>query len=409
MKKLAIITTHPIQYNAPWFKLLSEKEGIRVKVFYTWSQRQTEFFDDNFGKEIKWDIPLLDGYDYTFVPNTAKKPGNKSFWGIKCPTLIPRILEYSPTHILIFGWNFHAHFKAMCYFKGKIPVLFRGDSTLLDYNIQSLRDLFKFPIIQILSSSVLQFLKFQARKLFLTFVYRYIDKALYVGTNNKLYFLKHGLKENQLYLVPHAIDNSRFFDGQEKDYTKKAFQWRRELGINDTDFVILFAGKFEPRKNPEILIKAFFKFKETNNNTTKLLMIGNGPLENRLREISKNRPDIIYLPFQNQSDMPIVYRLGNVFCLSSKSETWGLAVNEAMACGRPVLVSDKVGCAVDLINENSGCIFKSGDKRSLFGSLDSIIERETKPDGYNSNVIKSHISNWSYNSIINQIVSQLNE
>lgn len=391
MKKLAIITTHPIQYNAPWFKLLSAKEGIHIKVFYTWSQRQTEFFDDNFGKEIKWDIPLLDGYDYTFVPNTAKKPGNKSFWGIKCPTLIPRILEYSPTHILIFGWNYYAHLKAMWYFKGKIPVWFRGDSTLLDEK---------------------RGLKIILRRLILKLVYQYVDKAFYVGQNNKNYFLKHGLTESQLIFAPHAIDIERFGNNHAINYEALAKQWKFELGINESDFVILYCGKFESKKNPLLLLATFLNIKRDQTNShLKLIFTGGGILERKLKLLANNHKDVIFLPFQNQSKMPIVYRLAKVFCLPSQGpgETWGLAVNEAMACGRPVLVSDKVGCAVDLINENSGCIFKSGDKLSLFDSLDSIVERWTKPDGYNSNVIRSHISKWSYNSIINQIVSQLNE
>lgn len=405
--KLAIITTHPIQYNAPWFKILSEKEGIEIKVFYTWSQRQTEFFDNNFGREIKWDIPLLDGYEYEFVENTSKKPGNKSFWGIKCPALIPRILKYSPTHILIFGWNFRAHFKVMRYFKGRIPVLFRGDSTLLDYNIQSLQDLFKFPIIQILSSSIPQLLKFQARKLSLSFIYRYINKALYVGTNNKAYFLKHGLKETQLCFVPHAVDNSRFFDGPEKDYTKKAFQWRRELGISDTDFVILFAGKFETKKAPLLLLEAFNRITEKQA-SVRLIFIGNGPMEEMLKEKAENNPAVIFLPFQNQSVMPVTYRLANLFCLPSggPGETWGLAVNESIACGVPVITSNKVGCSPDLVKSPPCYQFQSGNVEDLSRVLKTAIAKNSNNPHKDWN---SFINKWSYEMLTGNLLKVLGD
>lgn len=389
MNRLAIISTHPIQYNAPLFALLSKK--VRLKVFYTWSQKQTDLYDQDFKTKIEWDIPLLEGYDYKFVENIARNPEAHHYWGIKCPSLNKEIKAWGATHLLVFGWNYHAHLRAMWYFKGKIPVWFRGDSTLLDEK---------------------RGLKIILRRLILKLVYQYVDKAFYVGQNNKNYFLKHGLTESQLIFAPHAIDIERFGNNHAINYEALAKQWKFELGINESDFVILYCGKFESKKNPLLLLATFLNIKRDQTNShLKLIFTGGGILERKLKLLANNHKDVIFLPFQNQSKMPIVYRLAKVFCLPSQGpgETWGLAVNEAMASGRPVLVSDKVGCAVDLINENSGCIFKSGDKRSLFDTLDSIIERETKPDGYNSNVIRSHISKWSYNSIINQIVSQLNE
>ena len=159
MKKLAIVTTHPIQYNAPWFKLLAQRNNVQLKVFYTWSQAQHSVKDKVFGKEIQWDIPLLDSYDYEFVENVAKKPGSNHFFGIDCPKLIDTLKNYKPDIILFFGWNFKSHFKAMRYFHGKVPVWFRGDSTLLDEQ---------------------KGLKTLLRRLVLKLVYSYVDKVLYV-------------------------------------------------------------------------------------------------------------------------------------------------------------------------------------------------------------------------------------
>lgn len=405
MKKIAIITTHPIQYNAPWFALLARKPGIELKVFYTWSQRQTEFYDDNFGKEIQWDIPLLEGYDYTFVTNTAQKPGNKSFGGIQCPTLIAEIEAFVPTHLMVFGWNFKAHFKAMRYFKGKIPVLFRGDSTLLDYEIKTFSDLIKQPLPRLLKHAIPQLLKFKLRKLTLSFIYRYIDKALYVGSNNKAYFKAHGLKENQLLFVPHAIDNHRFLDNPDKDYTHKAIQWRRQLGIQDSNFVIIFAGKFETKKAPFLLLEAYRKLK-SKTHPIKLIFIGNGPLENSLKSEADDDPNIFFLPFQNQSVMPIIYRLGNLFCLPSSGpgETWGLAINEAIACGTPVVVSDKVGCANNLVQAPPCFQFKSEDIDDLSRVLELAISY-TNVD--KSKTWNSFIEKWSFEVLTKKLIEAL--
>ena len=133
MKRLAIITTHPIQYYAPLFRLLSERKNIDVKVFYTWGeQSKDKIFDPGFGKVREWDIPLLEGYKYEFITNISTIPGSHHFWGINNPNLIQKINHWNANAVLVIGWNFKSHLRAMIYFKGKIPVLFRGDSTLLD-------------------------------------------------------------------------------------------------------------------------------------------------------------------------------------------------------------------------------------------------------------------------------------
>ena len=131
MKKIAIITTHPIQYNAPWFKMLALADSVDLKVFYTWSQAKEKVKDKTFGREIKWDIPLLEGYNYEFVKNISKNPGSNQWNGIDNPDLIPKVKSFDPDSILVFGWKMKSHFKVMRYFKGKVPVWFRGDSTLI--------------------------------------------------------------------------------------------------------------------------------------------------------------------------------------------------------------------------------------------------------------------------------------
>ena len=334
MRKIAVITSHPIQYNAPLFALIAKEEDIELKVFYTWGESCLGGkFDPDFGKIIDWDIPLLEGYDYHFPRNTATNPGSNHFRGIINPDLDQEIESWGADVVWIWGWAFYSHLKIMRHFHKKIPVWFRGDSTLLD-------EPKSFSIKKI------------ARRFFLRWVYKHVDKAFYVGTNNKNYFIAHGLKENQLIYAPHAIDNERFFDFS-GEKLKKAKEWRLTLGIEDNDFVLLFAGKLEQRKNPSFFIKLMNNISDKN---IKLLIIGNGPLEVELRNELFSDKRVIFVGFQNQSLMPIVYRLGNLFILPSKSETWGLGINEALACGIPVLASNSCGGACDLINDNNGFI-----------------------------------------------------
>jgi glycosyltransferase involved in cell wall biosynthesis len=360
MPRLAIITTHPIQYNAPWFALLAKQPGIELKVFYTWSQRQKDLYDKDFGKSIEWDIPLLEGYDYQFIENTSPKPGNKSFNGIICPELIPAIKEWKASHLLVFGWNFKAHFSAMRYFHGKIPVIFRGDSTLLDEK---------------------QGYKTCLRRMVLKFIYSYVDKALYTGASNKEYFLKHGIREENLFFAPHAIDNNRFSvlnDELEQELRKR----KTELNITSDNHIFIFVGKFEAKKSPLLLLKAFQELKKMNSNAAyfKLVFVGNGILENELKK-SASHPDIHFLPFQNQSIMPVIYRLGNTLCLPSggPGETWGLVVNEALASGLNCIISSNAGCAEDLGRLTGNYIFSSGNMNALMECM-LLSSKQVSPD-----------------------------
>ena len=367
MKKLAIISSHPIQYNAPLFALLAKEDNIDLKVFYTWGVDSIEEkYDPDFQQNIQWDIPLLEGYQYQFLENTSKDPGSHHFKGIINPELNQEIEKWGADIVWVWGWAFDSHLKALRYFKGKKEVWFRGDSTLLDESKG-------FNLKKIL------------RRVFLTWVYRHIDKAFYVGTHNKAYFIKHGLKETQLVYAPHAIDNDRFADPT-GEYAKQAKQWRKELAIAENQKVILFAGKLETKKNPFFLITLA---KELPTNEYKIVFVGSGPLEENLK--NQATENCIFLGFQNQKMMPIVYRLADVFVLPSlgPGETWGLAINEALACGIPVIASNKCGGAVDLINTETGFMYNG---INLMECLNWLQEQfKTKQTLiFNSTIIQKH-------------------
>ncbi len=370
MPKLAVINTHPIQYYSPYYRELDDQGGLDVKVFYSWRGSTEEAYDPGFEQEVSWDIPLLDGYECTFVGNTSSDPGTHHFWGITAPQMIDRIEEWSPDAVLIFGWNYRTHLRALRYFHGRIPVLFRGDSTLLDESFGP---------------------RTWARRLWLRWVYRHVDAALYVGRNNRDYFEAHGLKNDDLFWVPHAVDTTRFaeMDGAED----KAARWRHELGIPSEAPVVLFAGKLEPKKAPDVLIEAFLGL---DTRKAHLVLVGSGPMEESLHHRTEEHSRVHFLGFQNQSEMPVVYRIGDVFVLPSRGpgETWGLAVNEAMACGRAVVVSDKVGCAPDLVDDKNGAIVPAENPSALQRTLMDLLRDETRLQEMGRRSAE-RISNWS--------------
>jgi glycosyltransferase involved in cell wall biosynthesis len=342
-RKLAIISTHPIQYYAPVFRALAGSTEIDLRVFYTWSQAATDgVFDSGFGTEVKWDIPLLDGYAYQFVRNVAKRPGLNHFGGLNTPTLVREIEDWRPHAVLVYTWNSRSHLHALRHFKGKLPVLFRGDSTLLDRRA---------------------WWRVLLRRIFLTWVYSHVDIAIAVGTNNKAYFAWCGLPPQRIALAPHSIDTVRFA-ADAVGHDRLAMEWRHKLGLSPGAMVFLYAGKLQPKKNPGLLLDAFSALKDGSH----LVFVGNGELEVELKRKAAAIENVHFMSFQNQSVMPAVYRLGDVFVLPSQGpeETWGLALNEAMASGRAVIASTKVGGACDLIQcGENGWIFESGDRKAL--------------------------------------------
>lgn len=378
--RLAIVTTHPIQYNAPWFKLLSEKDNVELMVFYTWEQSQTKAkYDPDFGKTVEWDIPLLDGYNYTFVKNTAQNAGSHHFKGIVNPTLNKEITEWGAGALMVLGWAYKSHLDCIRYFKGKIPVLFRGDSTLLDE---------KNGIKQLL------------RRMFLKYVYSNVDFVLYVGSNNKDYYKVHGVKEHQMIHVPHAIDNKRFSSADTERY-EEVESLRTSMGIHSDAFVILYAGKFIQKKNPSFILQLS---KLLPNENVVFIMVGDGILAEELKQQAQKDKRIHFAGFQNQTKMPLYYALSDVFVLPSRgpNETWGLAINEAMAANNFIITTNKVGCAIDLVSNDNGIIINSDDVNTASEYIQKIISNKSAELAM-QDTNKKILSNYSYESVVNNI------
>ena len=382
-----------------------EQSGLfELKVFYTWEKSNSTVYDRGFDVSRKWDIDLLIDYDYTFLKNTSPNPGSDHYCGIINPSLINEVKEFNPDAIIVYGWKFHSHLRLMRYFKGKIPILFRGDSTLLDSHLQW---------------AISNTLKFT----FLKWVYRHVDFALSPGMSSDAYFAACGLRKDQIVRAPHSVDNNRFVgsnnETDSQDINLKAQEWRNTIGIAEDAVVFLFAGKFEVKKDPLLLIRAFIKINKIYSKTH-LLLVGSGELSNSIKSeiantsksASNQTPNsITIIPFQNQSVMPIVYRLCDIFVLPSKGpgETWGLSVNEAMACGKPVIVSDKCGCARELVKKDvNGYIFKSGDMSDLVDKMQMMLDKDKLQNmGTHSQDIISEFNYQSFSDALNECFNRI--
>jgi glycosyltransferase involved in cell wall biosynthesis len=346
--RLAIVTTHPVQYYAPWFRHLAGTAGLDVRAFYLWDFGVSGRVDPTFGVPITWDVPLLDGYAHEFVPNVSRRPGTGHYRGIDNPDLPARLRAFDPTAVLCIGYNFATFGRLLrSWDRARSPLVLRGDSHRLVPRWGPKAWLKR----QLVSAAFRRFAAF-----------------LYVGRANRAYYRLHGVTDDRLFFSPHAIDNDRFTAAGESA-AREAQAWRTELGIPAGATVVLFAGKFETKKRPLDLLAAYRAARPPG---TALLFVGSGPLEAALREAAAGAEDVFFAPFQNQSRMPRTYAAGDVLVLPSfgPGETWGLCVNEAMCLARPAIVSSHVGCGPDLIAPGeTGWTFPAGDTAALAACL----------------------------------------
>ncbi|HWA97897.1 MAG TPA: glycosyltransferase family 4 protein [Pirellulales bacterium] len=339
--RLAIVVSHPIQYNAPIYRLLARHDDVELKVFYTWFNEREPIWDSGFQRPVAWDIPLTEGYPYQAVPNVARHPGTDHFFGLRNPQLVQTVVDWQPDVVHLTGYAYLSHLQLMRSMSRRgIPLLFRGDSHLLRPGSRWKRSL---------------------REVVLRRIYRWPAGFLYVGVHNREYYRAFGVPEHKLFYCPHSIEVERFAEPADA-LERRALDWRRELAIGDDRIVLLFAGKLQPKKQPVELMRAVVAM---NDPRLLLIVVGDGVERPAVDALAAAHPDRFrLLPFQNQSVMPVVYRLGDLFVLPSMAsdETWGLAVNEAMACRRPVVASDLVGSAPDMVQRGTtGEVFHAGD------------------------------------------------
>jgi glycosyltransferase involved in cell wall biosynthesis len=390
MTRIAIVASHPIQYYAPLFRCIAREQDLKIKVFYLWDFGVTDQVDQGFKQSLKWDIPLLKEYDFEFVPNIIAKPEIYHLFGLQNPNLARQVFIFKPDVILLtVSYNYVSIYQFIWEMRDiNIPIIFRGDSHRI-FQTNNIKSKIKCWVIS---------------KVFQNF-----DTCLYVGKANFDYFRYHDVNFEKLFFAPHAIDNTRFIPTDE--ITNQAKSWKRTIGIPLDHKVILFAGKFEEKKRPLDLLKAFV---DTDLAHISLLMVGAGNLEldmqNFVKDNNRFADRLFFAPFQNQSLMPRTYAAADLFVLPSygNGETWGLAINEAMAMGLPVIVSSHVGCAADLVKPfENGLIFEAGNITALKESLEESMENGDRQKKWGE-TSKKIVANYSYTNVIKGLKQAIN-
>lgn len=382
-RKLAVVASHPTQYYAPWFAHLTANLGWNVRIYYLWDFGITEQTDPRFGLPVKWDINLTLGYEYEIVPNLATHPGTEQFSGLHNPTLRSRLRGWNPDVVLVFGYGWRTLASLAFRWRGA-PLILRGDTHRLG---RPKRKSWKTKI----------------RGLFLKILFRQYAAFACVGEANQNFYAANGVVSSRLFKVPHCIDNQRFGYAT----TDEISSWRQRNGLGENEFLFLFAGKFESKKRPELLVQAFRKIDLPN---VRLVLIGDGALLSTLNDLTDSDERIKLLPFHNQSEMPAALGAADIVVLPSQGpeESWGLIVNESMAAGTPAVVSDHVGCAPDLVTEGeTGWVFPAGDGDALQKCLIKAKEQLSSDRKGFGQRISERINKYDYSTATNRLAAML--
>jgi glycosyltransferase involved in cell wall biosynthesis len=357
--RLAVVLSHPTQYYSPWFRWLAAHTAVQLRVFYLWDFGVQARTDPQFGATFRWDVDLLSGYASEFVPNVARHPGTDRFFGLRNPGLTSRLAAWRPDALLIFGYAWASPLRALFWARRhRVPAVLRGDSHLLGRPRPG-----------------------WARSLPRRFILSRFAAIACVGSANRRYFETLGVPARRLFFAPHAVDASRF-EPDAPSTRAAAAALRAELGLAPAVRIVLFAGKLVAAKQPGELLQAFRDLAPPD---AALVFVGEGRERAELERRAAESPALAvrFLPFANQTEMPVRLQLADLFVLPSRGahESWGLAVNEAMHLGVPALVSDRVGCQEDLVSPGeTGWVFRADDPDDLRRQLARALAELADPD-----------------------------
>lgn len=351
---LAIVTSHPIQYQAPLWRALAAA-GVRFEVWFLTPHAVQPTLDREFGATFAWDTDLLAGYPSRFLPvNTDWRLDR--FNGVRVQASWRSLLrDHGVTHLWIEGWRFATLWQAaFAAHRLGVAVWLRGES----------HDLRR-------EAGVRAWLKRSA----LARLFARIDRFLCIGAANRRFYLARGIEPSRLVAAPYCIDHEGFARAA-ADLRPARASLRHRWNVPDDAVCLLFCGKLIPKKRPLDLVAAAPQAVLPRGRRIHLLFVGEGRLRNELeaRLQSPDAPGATLAGFLNQSEIPAALVAADCLVLpSDHGETWGLVVNEALAAGLPSIVSDRCGCAEDLVlPQGPAQVFPCGDISALAQAIEQV-------------------------------------
>jgi glycosyltransferase involved in cell wall biosynthesis len=342
-RRLVIITEIISPYRIPLFNSLAQHPAADLHVIFLGETdpnlRQWQIYK----QEIRFSFQVL--------PSWRRRIGR---YNALLNSGIAKALEQAaPEVILCGGYSYVASWQALRWAqRRRVPFLLWSES-----NLQDLRR----------SYVPTEFLKNQ-------FLQR-CSGFVVPGRSALEYIRGHGVKESSIFIAPNAVDNELFGRAAESARRNQS-ALRKELALPNRYF--LFVGRLVREKGVFELLSAHSSLSQQVRKEIGLVFVGDGDsrslLEKEANSISAGT--IRFTGFAQREQLGAYYGLADVFVLPTYTDTWGMVVNEAMACALPVIVSRAAGCAADLVRENwNGQLVTPKDVRSLASAMSLLAEQ----------------------------------
>lgn len=362
-KRLAIVASHVIQYQDPFFRRLAKE--VDVTVYYCSRAGAEVYRDEDMGTSLRWDIELLQGYEHVFLRNFGWGDG---YTRLINPGIVTKVARYDAV-LLFLGWGTITSLLAIaaCRATGT-PFFLYGDSSFPP-EVRNWRD--------------------RVRAAFLRGVFQLASGFMVSGALNAEYYAHYGAKRERFFLLPWAIDNERFANaGGARDAMRTRF------GIGAEQVAFVFSAKLVARKDPMTLLRALARMQQRDRAV--VVFLGHGELREPLESFAKEQQlNVRFAGFVNQADLPEHYAMCDAFVLPSTYEPRGAVINEAMACGLPVVVTDRCGSLGDIVLEGENAlVYPAGDDAALARAMDALMDDTLRARmGQRSREI---IATWDY-------------
>ena len=375
--RIAFVNTHPIQYFAPLYAYLTRHCGLHTTGLYLSDFSLKGGRDPGFGRAVTWDVDLLDGYEARFIGGEkASRRHIGGFFSMVAPQLWSEIRNENYDAVIIHGHNMAAHHIALLACMSSGTPVFARSETHLRLSRAKWRETMRKPLLKQ--------------------HYKGFDGFLAIGSANADYYRSMGITDDRIFLVPYTVDNARFITASQAMRGNRS-KMRAKLGMDLDLPAILYASKFDLRKRPHDLLAAYAQLR-ADGVAAQLVMVGTGKLENQLKQrvTDEGIPNVVFPGFVNQAQLPEVYAAADVFVLPSSNEPWGLVVNEAMCAGLPIVLSEEIGCAQDLVLHGlNGATFSAGDVNGLAAALRPSLT-DAKLRASQSRASLERIKDWSF-------------
>ncbi len=351
--RVLAVASHPVQYMSPVLRRLAQAPEVQLKVAYCSLQGAEAMHDPEFNTTVKWDVPLLDGYDWVELRNRGS--GVESFFGLYNPGLWKEIRTGNYDAVLCYVSYLRASFwisYAACK-SAKTAFLFGTDASSL------------------VSREASRW-KYYLKKAYWPLLFSLADQVFVPSSATRDLMLSVRVPSSKISLTPYVVDND-WWIAESGKVDRSAI--RASWGASSSTAVILFCAKLQPWKRPMDLLLAFSELSAGERAEAILVFAGEG---HQRSELEKNAASlgvadrVRFLGFVNQSRLPGVYTSADLMVLPSEYEPFAVVVNEASCCSCPVAVSDRVGAGRDLVGPvNPDLIFPCGD----IGALTSILNK----------------------------------